>query len=172
MGSGPTRDIRLLAEPRPPAATGRSPDSTRGYFALTRQTVSVHDVATESDRLRERLDRATAHLDPPFAVVDLAAFDANAAALADRAAGKPVRVASKSVRCRELLSRALGRPGWQGVMAFTLPEAIWLVRAGVTDDVLVGVPDRRPGGPRRAGRRPGARRGGHPDGRRHRTSST
>ncbi|MCO1595517.1 amino acid deaminase/aldolase [Micromonospora sp. RHAY321] len=97
-------------------------------------------MAIESDKLRERLDRATAHLDPPYAVVDLTAFDANAAALADRAAGKPVRLASKSVRSRELISRALARPGWHGVMAFTLPEAIWLVRAGVSDDVLVAYP--------------------------------
>ncbi|PZF91018.1 alanine racemase [Micromonospora deserti] len=97
-------------------------------------------MTTESDKLRGRLDRATAHLDPPYAVVDLAAFDANAAALADRAAGKPVRVASKSVRARELISRALGRPGWHGVMAFTLPEAIWLVRTGVSTDVLVAYP--------------------------------
>ncbi|MET7667783.1 amino acid deaminase/aldolase [Micromonospora luteifusca] len=97
-------------------------------------------MAIESDKLRERLDRATAHLDPPYAVVDLTAFDANSAALADRAAGKPVRLASKSVRARELISRALARPGWQGVMAFTLPEAIWLVRAGVSDDVLVAYP--------------------------------
>ncbi|MFC3503877.1 alanine racemase [Micromonospora krabiensis] len=97
-------------------------------------------MATESDKLRERLDRATAHLDPPYAVVDLTAFDANAAALAERAAGKPLRLASKSVRSRELISRALGRPGWHGVMAFTLPEAIWLVRAGVSDDVLVAYP--------------------------------
>ncbi|MEU7849353.1 amino acid deaminase/aldolase [Micromonospora parva] len=97
-------------------------------------------MAIESDKLRERLDRATAHLDPPYAVVDLSAFDANSAALADRAAGKPVRLASKSVRSRELISRALGRPGWRGVMAFTVPEAIWLVRAGVSDDVLVAYP--------------------------------
>ncbi|MET7960323.1 amino acid deaminase/aldolase [Micromonospora zamorensis] len=97
-------------------------------------------MAIESDKLRERLDRATAHLDPPYAVVDLTAFDANSAALADRAAGKPVRLASKSVRSRELINRALARPGWQGVMAFTLPEAIWLVRAGVSDDVLVAYP--------------------------------
>jgi D-serine deaminase-like pyridoxal phosphate-dependent protein len=74
------------------------------------------------------------------AVVDLAAFDANAAALSQRADGKPLRVASKSVRCRELLTRVLKRPGWHGVMAYTLPEAIWLVRAGVTDDVLVAYP--------------------------------
>ncbi|MEV1070533.1 amino acid deaminase/aldolase [Micromonospora parva] len=97
-------------------------------------------MAIESDKLRERLDRATAHLDPPYAVVDLSAFDANSAALADRAAGKPVRLASKSVRSRELISRALGRPGWRGIMAFTVPEAIWLVRAGVSDDVLVAYP--------------------------------
>ncbi|MGI5211600.1 amino acid deaminase/aldolase [Plantactinospora sp. CA-290183] len=102
-------------------------------------------MTTERDMLRDRLDRATAHLDPPFAVVDLFALDANAEALAVCAAGKPVRVASKSVRCRTLLTRALRTPGWHGVMAYTLDEAIWLVRTGVTDDVLLGYPtsDRR-----------------------------
>ncbi|MGC4804783.1 amino acid deaminase/aldolase [Micromonospora sp. DT233] len=97
-------------------------------------------MATESDKLRERLDRATAHLDPPFAAVDLTAFDANAAALPTLGGGKPIRVASKSVRARELLGRALGRPGWAGALAFTLPEASWLVRTGVTDDALVAYP--------------------------------
>ncbi|ROT33980.1 amino acid deaminase/aldolase [Micromonospora sp. HM5-17] len=97
-------------------------------------------MVTDRDDLRRRLDRATAHLEPPFAVVDLDAFDANAAALARRAAGKPIRIASKSLRCRPLLRRALGRPGWRGVMAYTAAEAIWLVRAGVTDDVLLGYP--------------------------------
>ncbi|MFI7577441.1 amino acid deaminase/aldolase [Micromonospora sp. NPDC049497] len=100
----------------------------------------MQTVATESDIVRDRLDRATAHLDPPYAVVDLGAFDANATALVDRAAGKPLRIASKSVRSRDLIRRALGRPGWHGVMAFTLPEAIWLVRGGVTDDALVAYP--------------------------------
>jgi D-serine deaminase-like pyridoxal phosphate-dependent protein len=89
---------------------------------------------------RDRLDRATAHLETPIAVVDLAAFDANAAAIERRAAGKPIRVASKSVRCRALLNRVLARPDWHGVMAYTLPEAIWLVRSGVTGDVLVAYP--------------------------------
>ena len=94
----------------------------------------------ERRALRERLERATAHLETPLAVVDLAAFDANAAALSSRSNGKPIRVASKSVRCRVLLERVLAQPGWHGVMAYTLPEAIWLVRAGVTDDVLVAYP--------------------------------
>jgi D-serine deaminase-like pyridoxal phosphate-dependent protein len=97
-------------------------------------------VSTDLSALRERLDRATADLDPPLAVVDLDAFDANAATLHDRAAGKPLRVASKSVRCRALLSRALAAPGWHGVMSYTLSEAIWLVRTGVTDDALVAYP--------------------------------
>lgn len=90
--------------------------------------------------LKQRLDRATAHLETPIAAVDLAAFDDNAAELVKRAAGKPLRVASKSVRCRSLLERVLALPGWHGVMAYTLPEAIWLVREGVTDDVLVAYP--------------------------------
>ncbi|MDT4990193.1 MAG: hypothetical protein QOH97_85 [Actinoplanes sp.] len=90
--------------------------------------------------LSERLDLATQHLETPIAAVDLTAFDANAAALSERSAGKPIRVASKSVRCRALLERVLARPGWHGVMAYTLAEAIWLVRSGVTDDVLVAYP--------------------------------
>jgi D-serine deaminase-like pyridoxal phosphate-dependent protein len=97
-------------------------------------------VIPERAALRARLDRATGHLASPAAVVDLNAFDANATALTKLAAGKPIRVASKSVRCRELLDRVLRRPGWRGVMAYTLPEAIWLVRAGVTGDVLVAYP--------------------------------
>ena len=87
-----------------------------------------------------RFDAATQALDPPFAVVEADAFEANAQGLARLAAGKPIRVASKSVRCRELLRDALGRPGFHGVMAYSLPEAIWLVRTGVTEDVLMGYP--------------------------------
>jgi D-serine deaminase-like pyridoxal phosphate-dependent protein len=90
--------------------------------------------------LRARYDAATAHLDPPFALVDRDAFDANAGALIDRAAGKPLRVASKSVRCRALLQRVLDRPGWAGVMAYSLAEALWLVETEVTTDALVAYP--------------------------------
>lgn len=86
-----------------------------------------------------RWDAATSALVPPFAVVDLDAFDANAADLVARAAGRPVRVASKSVRSRALLARALEMPGFAGVMAYAVPEAIWLVRAGFTD-VFVAYP--------------------------------
>ncbi|MFE9599706.1 amino acid deaminase/aldolase [Streptomyces hokutonensis] len=88
---------------------------------------------------RARYDRATAHLDAPLAIVDLDAFDANADDLARRAGGKPVRVASKSVRCRTLLERVLARDGFAGLMSFTLAESLWLARSGF-DDVLLAYP--------------------------------
>jgi D-serine deaminase-like pyridoxal phosphate-dependent protein len=94
-----------------------------------------------SDRAADRVryDRATAHLDAPVAIVDLEAFDANAADLVRRAGGKPIRVASKSVRCRALLERVLGREGFAGIMSFTMAESLWLARAGF-DDVLLAYP--------------------------------
>ena len=86
-----------------------------------------------------RLDRATQGLEGPIAVIDLEAFRANADDLVRRAAGVPIRVASKSVRCRALLDETLSRPGFAGVMAYSLPEAIWLARSGIRD-VLMGYP--------------------------------
>ncbi|WP_433786995.1 alanine racemase [Actinomycetospora sp. CA-101289] len=85
-------------------------------------------------------DRATAHLDPPFGVVDLDAFDANLDDLLARAAGRPVRLATKSVRCRALIFRALARDGVAGLLCYALPEALWHVEQGTSDDVLVGYP--------------------------------
>jgi D-serine deaminase-like pyridoxal phosphate-dependent protein len=87
---------------------------------------------------RARLDAATAGLEPPFAVVDLDAYDANAADLLRRAGGKPLRLASKSVRCRALQDRALDA-GFRGQLCFTLPEALWLAGHGARD-LLVAYP--------------------------------
>ncbi|MFE2445925.1 amino acid deaminase/aldolase [Streptomyces melanosporofaciens] len=88
---------------------------------------------------RARYDRATAHLEAPVAIVDLGAFDDNARDLVHRAGGKPIRVASKSVRCRALLERVLAQDGFAGIMSFTLPESLWLAREGF-DDVLLAYP--------------------------------
>ncbi|MFF4801967.1 amino acid deaminase/aldolase [Streptomyces sp. NPDC001351] len=88
---------------------------------------------------RVRYDRATAHLDAPLAIVDLDAFDANADDLVRRAGGKPIRVASKSVRCRALLERVLARDGFAGIMSFTLAESLWLARGGF-DNILLAYP--------------------------------
>ena len=93
---------------------------------------------------RDQLERATAHLDPPFAVVDLAAFDANARDLVRRADGVPIRVVSKSLRCRHLIERALARPGYRGVMSYSLAEALWLHASGHHRRPARRLPDRRP----------------------------
>ena len=85
-----------------------------------------------------RYDRVTSELDPPFGIIDLAALDANADDLVRRAGGKPIRVASKSVRCRDVLRRVLDREGFRGVLAYTVAEAVWL--ASEFDDVVVGYP--------------------------------
>ncbi|MFT4289235.1 amino acid deaminase/aldolase [Nocardioides sp.] len=100
--------------------------------------------ATQRNRLWSRLSAAVAaHPEPlatPTMVVDLDAFDANAADLARRAAGLPIRVASKSLRVPALIGRALSLPGFAGVLAFTLAEALWLEEQGISDDIVVAYP--------------------------------
>ena len=100
--------------------------------------------AAARNRLWSRLGAAVADLpEPPptpVFVVDLDAFDANAADLERRADGKPIRVASKSLRVPALLERALARPGFSGVMCYTLREALWLHERGTSDDLLVAYP--------------------------------
>ena len=85
-----------------------------------------------------QLDAATAELDPPFAALSVEALGWNAYSLLDRAAGSPIRVASKSVRVRAVLDAVLELPGYRGILAYTLAEALWL--AETYDDVVVGYP--------------------------------
>ena len=84
------------------------------------------------------LSDATAALDTPVGVLSLPALAANAFDMLDRANGKPIRVASKSVRVRGVLDAVLALPGYAGVLAYTLPEALWL--ADTIPDVVVGYP--------------------------------
>ena len=95
-------------------------------------------------RLHARLNGAVAALpeqpSTPTYVVDLDAFDANAADLARRAGGKPVRVATKSLRVPALIERALATTGFAGVLAYSLREALWLCEQGVSDDIVMGYP--------------------------------
>lgn len=79
----------------------------------------------------------------PALLLDLRAFDANAATVLARAAGRPVRVASKSLRTPLALRRLLGRPGFRGLMTFSPRETEWLAREGF-DDLLLAYPVARP----------------------------
>jgi len=83
----------------------------------------------------------------PVALVDLDAVDANAERLARPvvAAGKSLRVATKSLRCPALLRYLLdkGAP-FAGLMSYLPAEAAWLAEHGF-DDVLVAYPTARLG---------------------------
>lgn len=92
----------------------------------------------------QQLRAATADLDPPCGVLDAAALAANARELVRRAAGKPIRLATKSVRVRSVIADVLALDGFAGLLCYTLPEALWLHGRGFTD-LVVGYPtvDRR-----------------------------
>ncbi|MDX6637581.1 MAG: hypothetical protein QOJ01_1092 [Solirubrobacterales bacterium] len=95
---------------------------------------------TNAAALHERYEAIFEAIPAPFAFVDLDAFEANGRAMLAQAAGLPIRVASKSVRSVDLMRRALALDaGFQGVLAFTLPEALHLARLGF-EDVVVGYP--------------------------------
>jgi D-serine deaminase-like pyridoxal phosphate-dependent protein len=85
----------------------------------------------------ERYEQVFRGLQPPFAFVDLDAVWSNAADMLKRAGGKPIRIASKSVRSRPFLSRLLDLDrGFQGLLTFTLPETLWLWEQGERNLVL------------------------------------
>ena len=85
----------------------------------------------------ERYEEVFKDVQAPFAFLDLDAVWSNAADMLRRAQGKPIRIASKSVRCRPVLERLLDLDrGFQGVLSFTLPETLWLWEQGQRDLVL------------------------------------
>jgi len=92
------------------------------------------------DQSHARYEAIFSEVEAPFAFVDLDAMGANGARMLERAAGKPIRVASKSLRCRALLNRALrSDERFQGVMTFTLPETLWLAGEGF-ENLLLAYP--------------------------------
>lgn len=80
------------------------------------------------------IDAATHGLDAPILAADLDALRFNVADMLRRAAGKPIRVASKSIRSRPVLDALLRVPGYAGVLAYDVAEATWLAVDGVDHD--------------------------------------
>ncbi|TRX38169.1 alanine racemase [Corynebacterium guaraldiae] len=72
----------------------------------------------------------------PVGVIDLDAFDYNAAQMPTRAGGLPIRVASKSIRSVAALRRALEHEGYRGILSYSVPEALHLVGEGFRDIVV------------------------------------
>ena len=107
--------LDLLADPGPAAGGWTDPAA---YWAA--RTAAVRD------------------LPAPVATIDVDALRHNALDLVVRAGGVPIRVASKSVRVREVLDATLALPGYRGILAYTLAEALWL--AETHDDIVLGYP--------------------------------
>ena len=109
-------------------------EETRPLAAIDTPTPPLLSTPVEA---YERFELIFSEVQPPFAFVDLDAVWSNAADMLRRARGKPIRIASKSVRSRPVIERLLDLdPGFQGILGFTLPEAIWLWDQGVRDLVV------------------------------------
>ena len=97
-----------------------------------RAPAAVHDYPTYRDALAGRR--------LPAAFVDLDCLDANLADLKRRARGSPIRLATKSVRSRELIGAVLAAgPFMQGLLCYSAAEAAWLADGGF-DDIVVAYP--------------------------------
>jgi D-serine deaminase-like pyridoxal phosphate-dependent protein len=96
-----------------------------------------------TDPVHARLAAAIAGRPLPLALVDLDALERNAEHLIapTRAAGKTLRLATKSVRCRALVRRLLDRAPdvMRGLMCYSVGEAAHLAASGF-DDLLVAYP--------------------------------
>jgi D-serine deaminase-like pyridoxal phosphate-dependent protein len=93
-----------------------------------------------SGRSHAEFEQIFDEVEAPFAFVDLDAMWSNSDAMLARAGSKPIRVASKSLRCRALLERILSRDErYAGLMTFTLPETLWLAEGGF-ENLLLAYP--------------------------------
>lgn len=76
----------------------------------------------------------------PFAYLDLDLLDQNIQQVVERAQGKRVRLASKSLRSVAVLKRILASHScFQGIMSYSPQEAVYLASQGL-DDLLIGYP--------------------------------
>jgi D-serine deaminase-like pyridoxal phosphate-dependent protein len=119
-----------------------APDDSASATAEETSPLSAFDTPTPLPlptpmEAYERFEAVFSDVQPPFACVDLDAVWANAADMLRRSRGKPIRVASKSIRSRPVLERLIDLdPGFQGILGFTLSEAIWLWEQGFRDLVV------------------------------------
>lgn len=102
----------------------------------------------ETEQNRYQRYRAALRYEPlPLAFVDLDAVDENVDALLApvRRSGKTLRVATKSIRCVELIRYIVKRAGSavRGLMAYSPDEARYLVENGF-HDVLIAYPTAQP----------------------------
>jgi D-serine deaminase-like pyridoxal phosphate-dependent protein len=94
-------------------------------------------LAARGPELYQHYERVFRSVQAPFAFVDMDAMWANALDMIEWGGDKALRVASKSIRCRELLHRIVrAHPRFNSALTFTLPETIWLAEHGFRDMLL------------------------------------
>ncbi len=94
-------------------------------------------MAPNADRTYDRLEAIFEGIEAPFAFVDLDALEENGRQMLVQAAGKPIRVASKSIRCRRVIERIEAADDrYRGLLCFTVAEALMLSQAGHRDLVV------------------------------------
>jgi D-serine deaminase-like pyridoxal phosphate-dependent protein len=94
----------------------------------------------DREALHTRYEAIFDSVTPPFAFVDLDALHANARFMLAQADGMPIRIASKSVRSVAVLRRILELdPGFDGILSYTLPEALFLAGQGF-ENIVVAYP--------------------------------
>ena len=109
-------------------------EETRPLSAIDTPTPLPLPTAVEA---YERFESVFGGKQAPFAFIDLDAVWANAADMLRRSRGKPIRIASRSIRSRPVLERLLDLdPGFQGTLTFSLPETLWLWERGLRDLVV------------------------------------
>src|SRR6188508_3008329 len=100
----PTRVANPNA-PKPHTPAGEAEDVGRNGEAVNPADTPTPIPLPTPTEAYERYEAIFGGKQAPFAFVDLDAVWSNAAEMLKRAAGKPIRIASKSVRCRPLLDR-------------------------------------------------------------------
>jgi D-serine deaminase-like pyridoxal phosphate-dependent protein len=108
----------------------------------------MRHVSTEGRARYERYRRVVAGETMPCAIVDLDALEANTRALVKPlvGSGKTMRVATKSVRCPDLVTRVREAAGAvaRGLMTYTAPETAFWAHRG-EKDLLLAYPVSRDG---------------------------
>jgi len=104
-------------------------------------------VDTEWNQEYHRYREILKNLRLPLAFVDLDRFDENIIYVSStqKHTGKKIRIASKSIRCLNLIKRIFDNGGdvYRGILAFTVEEAAFLIDHGF-DNIIVAYPSIQP----------------------------
>jgi hypothetical protein len=99
-----------------PSTNGHAVDAEARPLAEGIDTPTPLPLPTATE-VHERFEAIFGGIQAPFAFLDLDAVWANAADMLRRSRGKPIRIASKSIRSRPVLERLLDLdPGFQGAL--------------------------------------------------------